>query len=128
MLPAARHFDQALVLESETMRKFTEAALPNTTIEQRRDPSISPFYVNLKALAAASPHETMPPALFTCGTSDPLLEDSVMMSTRWMMSGAKAILRIYPGAPHGFTLFSRDKSDATEEGFQNTKTFLIDHL
>lgn len=47
----------------------------------------------------------LPPALFSCGTLDPLLDDSVMMSAKWAMSGAESILKIYPGAPHGFTFF-----------------------
>lgn len=38
-----------------------------------------------------------PPAIFTCGTLDPLLDDSVMMATKWTMSGAEAVLKLYPG-------------------------------
>jgi len=44
----------------------------------------------------------LPPALFTCGTADPLLDDSVMMATKWSVAGGKSILKIYPGAPHSF--------------------------
>jgi acetyl esterase/lipase len=39
----------------------------------------------------------LPPAFFTCGTDDPLLDDSVLFSTKWLMAGGQAILRIYPG-------------------------------
>jgi acetyl esterase/lipase len=38
-----------------------------------------------------------PPAIFTCGTLDPLLDDSVLMATKWTMSGAEAVLKLYPG-------------------------------
>lgn len=60
------------------------------TQEQKRDAKISPLYANMTKLK-------LPPALFTCGTLDPLLDDSVMMHTKWMMSGAQCVLRIYPG-------------------------------
>ena len=58
--------------------------------DQKRDPKISPLYTNMSKLK-------LPPALFNCGTLDPLLDDTVMMSTKWMMSGAESILRIFPG-------------------------------
>lgn len=51
---------------------------------------ISPFFANLMKMK-------LPPAIFTCGTLDPLLDDSVCMSAKWMMSGAEAVLKIYPG-------------------------------
>ena len=51
---------------------------------------ISPFFADLTKMK-------LPPALFTCGTQDCLLDDSVMMSAKWLMSGAEAILKIYPG-------------------------------
>lgn len=63
------------------------------TQEQKRDPKISPLYANMSKLK-------LPPALFACGTLDPLLDDSVMMSTKWAMSGAESILKIYPGMFH----------------------------
>jgi len=63
----------------------------------RTHPSISPFYQPLEKYRGI-----LPPALFTCGTSDPLLDDSIMMATKWAVSGAKSVLKIYPGAPHSF--------------------------
>lgn len=71
---------------------YIKAYLPNTTIEQRRDPMISPLWADFSKL-----EKRLPPALFTCGTLDCLLDDSVFMSSKWMMSGAEAILKIYPG-------------------------------
>ena len=67
-----------------------EAYCPGMTQEQKRNPKISPLYQNMSKFK-------LPPALFNCGTLDPLLDDSVLMSTKWMMSGAEAILKIYPG-------------------------------
>ena len=108
-LPQAHHFDKPeLVLNPQIMQKFvsgitdaevvrrslmvcqTEAYLPGMSEAEKRDPKISPLYANMNALKC-------PPALFTCGTLDPLLDDTVMMATKWMMSGAESILKIYSG-------------------------------
>ncbi len=88
--PQAHHFDLPLVLDLEIMEHFTEAYQPGTTQADRRDPKISPLFANLREMKC-------PPALFTCGTLDPLLDDSVFMATKWGMSGAESVLKIYPG-------------------------------
>jgi acetyl esterase/lipase len=62
-------------------------------VSQRRDPDLSAVYANLK---------TMPPALFSVGTLDPFLDDSLFVYARWIAAGNEAELAIYPGAPHGF--------------------------
>jgi acetyl esterase len=41
----------------------------------------------------------MPIALFSCGTLDPLLDDTLFMAARWQAAGSPAQLAIYPGAP-----------------------------
>lgn len=61
--------------------------------ERRRDPDVSPLYADLR---------TLPPALFTIGTLDPLLDDSLFMSARWIAAGNDAELAVYPGGVHGF--------------------------
>ncbi|MEX2520848.1 MAG: alpha/beta hydrolase [Paracoccaceae bacterium] len=64
---------------------------------------------SLAADAAASPIRAdlsgMPPALFQCGTNDPLLDDTLFMAARWLAAGAKAELNLYPGGAHAFDMF-----------------------
>jgi len=87
----------------------------------RRDPAVSPLYTNLNKLK-------LPAALFTCGTSDCLLDDSVFMSAKWAMSGAKSVLKIYPGAPHGFVFFPQGGVEGTDEALADIKTFLSEEM
>jgi acetyl esterase len=61
-----------------------------------RDPDISPLYADLKGL---------PPALFSVGTSDALLDDSLFMYARYIAAGNRAELAIYPGGAHAFNVF-----------------------
>jgi acetyl esterase/lipase len=64
--------------------------------EEARDPAISPLYADLSGL---------PPALFTVGMLDPLLDDSLFMAARWEAAGNEAELAVYPESEHGFTGF-----------------------
>jgi acetyl esterase/lipase len=66
------------------------------TAIDRRNPDISPLYASLHG---------MPPALFSVGTADALLDDTLFMHARWLAAGNAAELAIYPGGAHGFTLF-----------------------
>jgi acetyl esterase len=95
MTPSQRAFGNTrLVLRTLDMQQFYNAFLP--TGQDRRDPDISPLYANLKGLC---------PALFSVGTSDALLDDSLFMHARWLAAGNQAELAIHPGGAHGFTLF-----------------------
>jgi acetyl esterase/lipase len=85
------------------MQQFYNAFLP--TVTDRRVPDISPLYADLKNLC---------PALFTVGTRDALLDDSLFMHARWVAAGNAAELAIYPGGPHGFTLFPSELSKAAQ--------------
>jgi acetyl esterase/lipase len=69
---------------------------PGLTAEERRVPTISPLYADLTAL---------PPALFTVGTADALLDDTLFMYERWSAAGNDAHLHVYPESLHGFDAF-----------------------
>ena len=47
----------------------------------------------------------MPPALFTVGTADPLLDDSLFMAARWQAAGNETDLRVYAEGCHVFNAF-----------------------
>jgi acetyl esterase/lipase len=95
MTPSQRLFgNQRLVLRTIDIVQFANAFLP--TAIDRRDPDVSPLY---------APLHGMPPALFSVGTADALLDDTLFMHARWLAAENSAELAIYPGGAHGFTLF-----------------------
>ena len=102
MTPSQRQFGNTrLVLRTIDMQQFYNAFLP--TITDRRVPDISPLYADLRNLC---------PALFTVGTKDALLDDTLFMHARWVAAGNEAELAIHPGGAHGFTLFPNALSQA----------------
>jgi acetyl esterase/lipase len=88
--------DRNLILSTPIMAWFYDCFLPGTTTDERRAPEISPLYADLTG---------MPPALFTIGALDPLLDDSLFLAARWRAAGLDAELRVYPEAVHGFIAF-----------------------
>ncbi|MCA9831794.1 MAG: alpha/beta hydrolase [Dehalococcoidia bacterium] len=83
--------ERYLVLSTPIMRWFADCYAAG---RDYRDPDVSPLYANLHGL---------PPALFTVGTMDPLLDDSLFMHARWQAAGNDGELAVYPGGVHGFT-------------------------
>ena len=69
---------------------------PKWTTNQLRQPQFSPLYADLKNL---------PPALFTIGTADPLIDDTYFMEARWRLAGNKTFLAVYPECSHAFNFF-----------------------
>jgi acetyl esterase/lipase len=94
MTPCARNWgERKLILTTPLMRWFNENYVPSGNYT---DPDISPLYADLSG---------MPPAFFTVGTLDPLIDDSLFMHTRWLAAGNPAELAIYSGGIHAFDAF-----------------------
>ncbi|HEX4016664.1 MAG TPA: alpha/beta hydrolase [Frankiaceae bacterium] len=66
--------------------------LPGRSIEECRDPAVSPLW---------APLHDLPPALFTVGTADWLLDDSLFAAARMEAAGSPVELAVYPQGPHG---------------------------
>ena len=94
MTPSARRWgDRNLILNTPIMKWFGDHYVPP---ERQREPDVSPLYADLSG---------MPPAVFTVGTLDPLLDDTLFMHGRWLAAGNRAELRVFPGGLHGFIVF-----------------------
>jgi acetyl esterase/lipase len=103
MTPSQRAGEDALVVPTAVIEACYCHFLPGLDREARRDPSISPLYADLTG---------MPPALFTVGTIDPLLDDSLFMAARWRAAGSEAELAVYPESVHGFAAFPTEMAQA----------------
>jgi acetyl esterase/lipase len=97
MTPSQKRFGSGkrLVLRTIDLEKFTAAYVPASV--SLRDPDVSALYADLSGL---------PPALFTIGTCDPLLDDSLFMYGRWVAANNSGELAVYPGAAHQFNAYS----------------------
>jgi acetyl esterase/lipase len=84
------------LLSPEGIAFFTDAYLPGRTAEERRDPAVSPAFADLHGL---------PPALLSVGTSDHLLDDTLLLASRWSAAGGDVELFVGPDLPHGFNGF-----------------------
>jgi acetyl esterase/lipase len=95
LTPSARNWgERYLILSTPIIEWFAGMWVPERA--RRADPDVSPLRAELRGL---------PPALFTVGTLDPLLDDSLFMAARWAAAGNRAELAVYPGGVHGFNLF-----------------------
>jgi acetyl esterase len=91
MTPSARLWgDRRIVVNTPDLASFAAQYAPPV---RHRDPDVSPLYADLTG---------MPPALFCCGTLDPLLDDTLFMAARWRAAGGRAELAVYRGATHEF--------------------------
>ena len=98
--------ERNLILNTEICRWSVEQMTPGWTDEQRRDPALSPLYADLSGL---------PPALFTCGTDDPTLHDSIELAKQW----PDAQLEIYPHGFHAANLFPSLLSDVWNRSIES---------
>jgi acetyl esterase len=108
--------DEIPVLPRTLLYGVYEVASGDIEGEARRDPELSPLYADLGGL---------PPALFTVGTVDPLLDDSRFMAARWQSAGNQADLDVWPEGPHTFSNLSVPLS---EPAFQRTASWISELL
>ncbi len=80
------------ILTPEQIDFFLSLFTPGMSLAERRDPDVSPLYADLRG---------MPPALFTVGANDHLVDDTLFMAPRWELAGNRAELLVYPEGPHG---------------------------
>jgi acetyl esterase/lipase len=95
---------------------FLAIALPKevrTSMDLIKHPKWSPLYADLKDL---------PPASFSVGTEDGLIDDTLLMAARWELAGNEAELFLYPGTTHGYLTMVR--LDATEEALRDIAQFV----
>jgi acetyl esterase len=95
LTPSAANWGvEKLVLNTRDIRIFAQNYCGGA---DRRDPDVSPLHGDLRGL---------PPALFSIGTCDPLLDDSLFMAARWSAAGNPAELAVWPGGAHVFIRFA----------------------
>lgn len=100
MTPSQRNARSGINNASDIAR-CTAAYCPD--IWRIRNPEVSPLYADLHGL---------PNALFTVGTLDAFLDDSMFMYCRWLSAGNAAEIAIWPGAGHAFTETSHPLAEA----------------
>ena len=109
--PSMRNWGaEKLILNTRDIDEFTARFLADG--EDRSSPGISPIHADLSGL---------PPALFTCGTRDLLLDDTLLMAARWRAAGNRAKASIWPGGCHVFQAFATMQAD---ESLSEIETFL----
>jgi acetyl esterase len=91
---------EPLILNTPGVRAFVDNFCGSD--RNLRDPDISPLYADLKGL---------PPALFSVGTRDLLLDDTLFMASRWAAAGNRAELALWPGGCHVFIRFDSAMSE-----------------
>jgi acetyl esterase len=91
-----RPHDGPDLLDPDGIRFFSDAYLPGRTDDARRDPAISPLFADLRG---------MPPAMMSVGTTDHLVDDTLMLAARWAAAGNEIELFVAPDMPHAFMAF-----------------------
>lgn len=98
--------DSTIILNKKYMDETFQLVFPGWSGDQLRNPQYSPLYADL---------ENLPPALFTIGTIDPLIDDTYFMEARWRLAGNKTYLAVYPECPHAFNFFPTKMADAANK-------------
>jgi acetyl esterase len=94
LTPSARSYGSGpQILTTESIRWFVEQFAAGLDVSSAE---LSPLRADLGG---------MPPAIFTVGTNDPLLDDTLAMERRWRSSGIDTELHVVQEAPHAFDAF-----------------------
>ncbi|MDY8107738.1 alpha/beta hydrolase [Fulvimarina sp. 2208YS6-2-32] len=114
LTPSVANFgEDRLILNSRDVSQFASLAVPRA--EARRTPENSPLCARL--------HD-MPPAFFSCGTADLLIDDTLFMAARWQAAGNPTQMSLTNGGCHVFEVFgtpSGEASLARAEAFLNAE-------
>jgi acetyl esterase/lipase len=102
----ARPSDVPDILTDGLFEFLNDCFLPGRAPDECKDPGISPLFADL--------HD-MPPAIFTVGSADHLLDDSLFMAGRWQAYGNEAELAVYPDGIHGFNAFPMELAKRANE-------------
>ncbi len=105
------------ILDPVGMLAAGDMFVPGSALADRREPDLSPLYADLRG---------MPPALFTAGTADHLVDDTLFMAARWELSGNRTEMLLYPDAPHGCTMLPSVSSHWTPRLLDFFRTCLKD--
>ncbi|KAK6374022.1 hypothetical protein LTS17_007992 [Exophiala oligosperma] len=116
-LPSIRALDpdRCLILGRADGDAFLNMYLPGYDPEQRKLPTISSAYNDLRGL---------PSALFIVGTEDGLIDDTLLMAAKWRIAGNDSILKFVPGACHGFMVFNGHELECARHGWNIMLAFL----
>jgi acetyl esterase len=115
--PSSRRVsDTTLLLYKKSLDESFQLVFGGWTLEQLQKPEFSPIYANLKG---------MPPALFSIGTADPLIDDTFFMESRWRNAGNKTYLAVYPECPHGLNILPTSLAKISNKlAYQ----WIVDHI
>ncbi|KAI0521641.1 acetyl esterase [Xylaria bambusicola] len=123
--PSLVTYTKPVLVDRDIITHFRDAYTPGWTQAERQNPRASPMFDDLQALASASADGKLPPALFLCGTNDPMLDDTLLMGLKWQATGSEAIIKIFPGAPH---VFNVPTLEIGKEAFGYEAEFLLSKM
>ena len=99
---------ERLILNTDDVKEFVLRFVPEAY--SLKDPKVSPLYADLNGL---------PPALFTVGSADLLLDDTLFMAARWQAAGNETHLGVANGGCHVFQSFPTDASRRSLTDMEN---------
>ena len=115
LTPSARAAEEErLVLGLDDVKEFVLRFVPDDL--SLKDQRVSPLYADLSGL---------PPARFSCGTKDLLVDDTMFMATRWIAAGNPAELHLTNGGVHVFEAFPTKAGKASLDAME---TWLRDRI